>query len=268
MEQVRGPRSAFLGSSWEVVATPLRGRSLIAIAAGLDMYGAGASRPEGGRGGMRTAYAQPCVAQHQLRVRGGGHRPRVGAPFAGPLAKRVGLRPAGARLRHLVACRVRRGTVRVALLKSDRNTVVRCEIVHRHDGLCERDVHRRRATQLALPQPLKAVRGAALCLLLVGVLFARLRSRRPIAAFTWAIVAALTRSGSGARSHRGPLGPPPARAICIPTFSCSCSFCASLAGTSSSRAISPRPSRSRFADVVQVSERRQSVAIYELRNGR
>ena len=63
-------------------------------------------------------------------------------------------------------------------------------------------------TQLALPGPFEAVRGAALFLLLAGVVFARLRTRRPISAFTWAIVAALITLWIATALAPGPTRPP------------------------------------------------------------
>ena len=182
----------FLGSGWEVLATPLRDPSLIAIAAGLGMLLALERRDL--RGDIAAfGLLTLSLASHSASY-----------AFAAAAAVLVLARPSPARWRSAwvfilpvlayatwwvlefdpgpsdsLASRV--AGAPLFLARSFIDTLVSAS------GTFIDNPH----TQLALPQPFKAVRGAALFLLLAGVVFARLRTRRPISAFTWAIVAAL-----------------------------------------------------------------------------
>jgi hypothetical protein len=182
----------FLGSGWEVVATPLRTPSLIAIGAGLGMLLALERRNLGGdlaAFGLLTL----SLASHSTSF-----------AFVAASAVLVLARPSPARWRSAwvfvlptlayatwwvfefdagpsdsLASRVAGTPLYVA--KAFTATIVSAS------GMFV-DTPR---TQLAFPGPFEAVRNVALFLLLAGVVFARLRTRRPISAFTWAIVAAL-----------------------------------------------------------------------------
>jgi hypothetical protein len=207
----------FLGSGWEVVATSLRSPSLIAIAAGLGMLLA--LERQDLRGDVAAfGLLTLSLASHSTSF-----------AFAAAAAVLVLSRPSPARWRRAwvfvlpvlaygtwwafgfdagpsesLASRLSGAPLFVA--RSFIDTLVSAS------GLFVDNPH----TQLALPQPFKAVRGVALLLLLAGVVFARLRTRRPISAFTWAIVAALITFWIATALAPGPTRPPAAARYLYP----------------------------------------------------
>jgi hypothetical protein len=181
----------FLGSSWEVVATPLRTPSLVAIAAGLGMLLALERRDLRGDiaafglltislASHSTSFAFAAASAVLVLARPSPARWRSAWVFILPVLSYatwwvLGFDPGPS---ESLASRVAGAPLFLARAFID--TLVAAS------GVFIDDPH----TQ-PIPQPFNAVRGAALVLLVAGVVFSRLRTRRPISAFTWAIVAAL-----------------------------------------------------------------------------
>lgn len=199
----------FLGSGWEVVASPLRDPSLIAIAAGLGMLLALERRDL--RGDVAAfGLLTLSLASHSTSF-----------AFAAASAVLVLARPSPARWRSAwvfvlpvlayatwwvlefdpgpsdsLASRV--AGIPLFLGRSLIDTLVAASGLFKDTPF----------TQLALPGRLEAVRGAALLLLLAVVVFARFRTRRPISAFTCALVAALITLWIATGLAPGPARPP------------------------------------------------------------
>ena len=199
----------FLGSSWEVVATPLRSPSLIAIAAGLGTLLALERRNLRGDvaacglltlslASHSTSFAFAAAATVLVLARPSPARWRSAWVFALPVLAYATWWLVGfdAGPSESLSSRVTGTPLFVA--RSFIDTMVSAS------GVFIDDAH----SQLALPQPFKAVRGAALFLLFAAVLFARLRTGRPISAFTWAIVAALITFWIATALAPGPTRPP------------------------------------------------------------
>jgi hypothetical protein len=183
----------FLGSAWEVVGAPLlRSPSLIAIAAGLGMFLALERRDLRGDlaafglltlslASHSTSYAFAAAAAVLVLARPSPARWRRAWIFALPTLAYaawfvLGFDPGPS---DSLASRV--AGAPLFLAKSFIDTLVSAS------GMFIDTPH----THLAFPGPFEAVRDAALCLLFAGLVFVRFRTRRPISAFTWAIVAAL-----------------------------------------------------------------------------
>jgi len=183
----------FLGSAWEVVGAPLlRSPSLIAIAAGLGMLLALERRDLRGDlaafglltlslASHSTSYAFAAAAAVLVLARPSPARWRSAWIFALPTlayaAWLVLLFDPGPT--DSLASRV--AGAPLFLARSFIDTLVSASGIFIDTP----------QTQLAFPGPFEAVRDAALCLLFAGLVFVRLRTRRPISTFTWAMVAAL-----------------------------------------------------------------------------